>query len=112
MEVNEHKTAREQVRVPVLHVVYRANFRWTSPSLIPTGTANALENQATTYPVTCLGHVRVMYMLANKNPYLGEYHYELVDLYNATINVCVKLCHQFGKRRAGELFYNNRSAQY
>jgi len=23
----------------------------------------------------------------------------------------VKLCHQFGKRRAGELFYTNRSAQ-
>ena len=27
----------------------------TSPSLIRTGTANALENQATTYPVTCPG---------------------------------------------------------
>ena len=24
----------------------------------------------------------------------------------------VKLCHQFGKRRAGDLFYNNRSAQW
>ena len=38
--------------------------------------------------------------------------YELVDPYDVTIKVCVKLCHQFGKRRAGELFYTNRSAQY
>ena len=38
--------------------------------------------------------------------------YELADPYNATINVCVQLCHQFGKRRAGELFYTNLSAQY
>ena len=53
-------------------VVYRANFRWTSPSLICTGTANALENQATTYPVTCLGHVRVLYILNNRND-VGKY---------------------------------------
>ena len=46
-----------------VEVEYRADFRWTSPSLIRTGTANALKNQATTYPVTCLGHVRVMYIL-------------------------------------------------
>ena len=38
--------------------------------------------------------------------------YELADAYNASIDVYVKLCHQFGKIRAGELFYNNRSAQY
>ena len=38
--------------------------------------------------------------------------YELADPYNITIKVCVKLCHQFGKRRAGELFYTNRSATY
>ena len=37
--------------------------------------------------------------------------YELADPYNATINVYVKLCLQCGKRRAGELFYNNLSAQ-
>ena len=37
--------------------------------------------------------------------------YKLADPYNATINVYVKMCHQFGKRRAGELFHNNRSAQ-
>ena len=32
--------------------------------------------------------------------------------YNGTINACVKLCHQFVKRRAGEVFCPNRSAQY
>ena len=37
---------------------------------------------------------------------------DLADPYNATINVCVKLCHRFRKRRAGVLFYTNRSAQY
>ena len=86
-------------------VVYRANFSWTSPSLIRTGTANALETQATTYPVAFLGHVRVLYTLTNRND-VGKTIYELADPYNATINVCVELCHQFGKRRAGELFYN------
>ena len=30
---------------------------------IRAGTTSALENQATTYPVTCLGHVRVLYIL-------------------------------------------------
>ena len=37
--------------------------------------------------------------------------YELADPYNATIDVYVQLCHQFGKRKAGELFYDYRSAQ-
>ena len=36
---------------------------------------------------------------------------DLADPYNATINVSVKLCHQFWKRSAGELFYTNRFAQ-
>ena len=34
---------------------------------IRAGAANALEYQATTYPVTCLGHVRVVYILINRN---------------------------------------------
>ena len=38
--------------------------------------------------------------------------YDVADPCNATINFCVELCHQFGKRRAGELFYTNRCAQY
>ena len=56
---------------PRVKVVYRANFRWTSPSLIRADTANALENQATTYPVTCPGQVRVMNILTNRND-VGE----------------------------------------
>ena len=60
----------------VLHTVYRANFRWTSPSLMRTGTASALENQATTYPVTCLGHVRVFHILTIYSSYT---HYILTS---------------------------------
>ena len=41
-------------------------------SLIRTGTANALENQGTTYPVTCLDHIRVLYILTNRND-VGKY---------------------------------------
>ena len=48
-------------------VAYHDIFRWMSPSLMRTGTANALENQATTNPVTCPGHVRVVYILNNRN---------------------------------------------
>ena len=33
------------------------------------------------------------------------------NCFTTTDLLSVKLCHQFGKRRAGELFYNNRSAQ-
>ena len=44
----------------------------TSPSLIRAGTTNTLENHATTYPVTRLGHVRVLYIHTNRND-VGEY---------------------------------------
>ena len=37
-----------------------------------TGTANALENHETTYALTCLGHVRVSYILTNRND-MGKY---------------------------------------
>ena len=71
--------------------VYRACFIGTTPFLIRTGTVNALLNN-----VACDMPRQILY--------------ELADPYNATINVYAKLCHQFGKRRVGELFYSNRSA--
>ena len=69
------------------------------------------HDHAATYPVTCLGHVRVLYILNNiysmptcgnnLNIYsitgtlLANTKYELADPYNATIKLRVKLCHQF-----------------
>ena len=48
-----------------------------SDGAMRTGTANVLENHATTYPVTCLGHVRVLYILTYSS---GILHLDPTDL--------------------------------
>ena len=50
-----------------IELVYCDTFIWTSPSLICTGAANAPEHYATTFLVTCLGPVRAVCILCNRN---------------------------------------------
>ena len=88
-----------------------------SPSLISAGTTNTLENN-----VACDMPGQIQYMswlilimplstsmvncaisLGSKGP--GSY-------FTTTGLLSVKLCQQFGKRRAGDVFYTNPSAQY
>ena len=89
----------------------------TSSSLIRTGTGNALENN-----VSCdmPGQIRYMNWLILIMPLSMSMLNRAISLGREGPGICfttngllsVKLCHQFGKKRAGELFYTNRSAQY
>ena len=45
--------------------LYAVLFQMDESWSIRADTANALENHATTYPVACYGHVRVLYILNN-----------------------------------------------
>ena len=47
------------------YILYQ--FQMDESWSIRAGTTSALENHAATYPVICLGHVRVMYVLNNRN---------------------------------------------
>ena len=71
----------------------RTNFRWTSPSLISAGTTNTLENNVTCDMPGQIPHMSWLILITPLS----------MSMENCAIS--------FGKRRAGELFYNNRSAQ-
>ena len=73
--------------------VFRTNFRWTSPSLISAGTTNTLENN-----VAC--------DMPGQIPYMSW----LILVMPLSMSMC-NCAIRSGKRRTGELFYNNRSAE-
>ena len=79
--------------------------------LLPLNAIVACLYQAAPYPVTCLGYVRVSYIFTNRND-VGQILYMswlilIMPLSMSMLNCAIS----FRKRRAGELFYNNRSAQ-
>ena len=138
-ETAKHATSQRVYSVPISD--------GASPSLICTGTANALD-----FNVACDMPGQILYMnwllfimplstsmlncaisLGRKGPgscftttglltvklNLNAKRNCAISLGREGPGTCytisgllsLKLCHQFGKRRAGELFYNNQSAQ-
>ena len=72
--------------------VFRTLFRWTSPSLISACTTNTLENN-----VACDMPGQIPYM---------SWLILIMPLSTSMLNCAIS----FGKRKAGQLFYSNRSA--
>ena len=102
------------------YVLNSANFRWDE-SLSDTDGYSEYSGKPS-YNVSCDMPGQILYMnwLILTMPLSTSMLNCAISLgregpgscFTTTSLLSVKLCHQFRKRRAGELFYTNRSAQY